>query len=206
MDFASRKPVAWWLARCCALGVFEWWWSAGDAPDPFRSLECGVATAQGTLPPLSDSDWHELFVKYQATPQYRKVIADVADEFKGSSGGRVTGARRLTNCVLFCLFSISCARRIDRRWDGNLAGIFALGARQGVMGWYMVMTASPHPRVSTTGDCSPRIALPSMRNVWTALDCCIRPGSFRKAGAAVVPLRGRADRARFLLMALSAVS
>ena len=97
----------------------------------------------GIVPPLSAADWQAEFAKYQQTPQYRLLnagmsLADFKTIFLWEYVAPAVGpADRLRLCR--CRFSISwCARRIPRRLAWPLAGIFALGAAQGALGWYMV--------------------------------------------------------------------
>jgi cytochrome c oxidase assembly protein subunit 15 len=105
----------------------------------------------GTMPPLGQEDWDELFEKYHQTPQYKKVNAGMSlDEFKGIFWweyfhrllGRVIG---LAFFIPFLYFVIKKA--IDRPLGLKLTGIFLLGGLQGAMGWYMVKSGlvdNPH--------------------------------------------------------------
>lgn len=146
-----QKPVAVWLLVCCAL-VFAMVVVGGVT----RLTHSGLSMVEwkpivGTLPPLSQADWDEVFGKYQQTPEYKKINSGMSlDEFKGifwwEYFHRLLG--RLIGLVFFIPFLYFLARkRIDRRLGIKLAGIFMLGGMQGLMGWYMVQSGlvdNPH--------------------------------------------------------------
>lgn len=94
------------------------------------------------LPPLSEAQWQDTFAHYQQFPEFRLKNAHMTLEgFKSIFWleyihrlvGRVVGAVFLVPFLWFV-----ATRRIDRRLGGKLAGLFLLGAMQGVMGWFMV--------------------------------------------------------------------
>jgi heme a synthase len=96
----------------------------------------------GIVPPLSEADWLDLFAKYQQIPQYHHVNKGMSlDAFKAIFWwewvhrflGRLVGAVFLLPFAYFL-----AARQIPRPLMGPLAAIFALGALQGLIGWYMV--------------------------------------------------------------------
>jgi cytochrome c oxidase assembly protein subunit 15 len=96
----------------------------------------------GAIPPLNDADWAEAFRKYQAIPQYSQVNAGMSlDEFKGIFFwewlhrllGRVIGGAFALPFVVLLLM-----RRIPRRLVGRCGALLALGALQGLIGWWMV--------------------------------------------------------------------
>jgi len=148
---AIQKPVAIWLLVCCVL-VFAMVVVGGVT----RLTDSGLSIVEwkpilGTIPPLSESDWEEIFEKYHKTPQYKKVNQGMSpDEFKNIFWweyfhrllGRVIG---LVFLIPFLYFSLR--KRIDRPLGLKLAGIFLLGGLQGLMGWYMVKSGlvdNPH--------------------------------------------------------------
>ncbi len=108
----------------------------------------------GAIPPLKDSQWEEAFAKYRETPEYRLRNHDMTLEgFKGifwwEYAHRLLG--RVIGLVFFLPFLWFIARRrIPRRLAWPLAGIFALGALQGAVGWFMVKSGLvDDPRVSS---------------------------------------------------------
>ena len=105
----------------------------------------------GTIPPITENDWDEVFKKYHETPQYKEVNQGMSiDEFKGifwwEYAHRVLG--RVIGIVFFVPFLFFLVRkRIDRPLGFKLGGIFLLGGLQGLMGWYMVKSGlvdNPH--------------------------------------------------------------
>ena len=100
------------------------------------------APLSGVLPPLSEAEWQRLFALYQQTGEYQEYgrDMDLADfeaifwwEYLHRLWGRLIG-------LLFGggLLWLIITRRIGRRLAGPLALLFALGALQGLVGWYMV--------------------------------------------------------------------
>ena len=146
-----QKPVAIWLLVCCTL-VFAMVVVGGVT----RLTDSGLSMVEwkpiiGTVPPLSEGDWEEVFKKYHKTPQYKKINQGMsADEFKGifwwEYFHRLLG--RVIGLVFFIPFLFFLVRKkIDRRLGLKLAGIFLLGGLQGLMGWYMVKSGlvdDPH--------------------------------------------------------------
>ena len=96
----------------------------------------------GAVPPLSDADWREAFAKYQQIPQYHHVNRGMSlDSFKFIYWwewthrflGRLIGIVFLGPFLYFL-----AAGQVPRGLIARLAGILALGALQGIAGWYMV--------------------------------------------------------------------
>ena len=144
-DGAARRdtrPVAIWLLVCCAMifamvvigGITRLTWSG------LSITEWQPVT--GAVPPLSAADWQAEFAKYQQTTQYRQVnagmsLADFKTIYLWEYLHRLWG--RLIGFVYLLPFLYFLARgRIPRRLAWPLSAIFALGAAQGALGWYMV--------------------------------------------------------------------
>ncbi|MFP4538830.1 MAG: COX15/CtaA family protein [Dichotomicrobium sp.] len=98
----------------------------------------------GAIPPLSAADWQEAFEKYRQIPQYELVNRGMSlEEFKFIYWwewahrflGRFIG---VAFAVPFLVFAF--AGRIRRDLAPSLIALFALGALQGFMGWYMVQS------------------------------------------------------------------
>jgi cytochrome c oxidase assembly protein subunit 15 len=96
----------------------------------------------GIVPPLSDAAWQAEFAKYQQIPQYKLLNAGMSLgafktiylwEYLHRLWGRLIG---FAYALPFLYFLVR--GRIPRRLSWPLAGIFALGAAQGVLGWWMV--------------------------------------------------------------------
>jgi cytochrome c oxidase assembly protein subunit 15 len=138
----SHPPVAVWLLVCCAMiflmvvigGVTRLTWSG------LSITEWQPVT--GAIPPLSAADWAAEFAKYQQTAQYKLLnagmtLADFKTIFLWEYAHRLWG--RLIGFVYALPFLYFLVRgRIPRRLAWPLAGIFALGAAQGALGWWMV--------------------------------------------------------------------
>lgn len=153
MDDSARRQIALWLFVCAAM-VFATLVVGGVT----RLTRSGLSIVEwqplvGTLPPLSQQDWLEVFGKYQQTPEFRQVNHDMTlDEFKFIFWweyfhrllGRTIGLVFLLPFLYFLL-----RRRIERSLVPKLIGIFLLGGLQGAMGWYMVKSGLvDDPRVS----------------------------------------------------------
>jgi cytochrome c oxidase assembly protein subunit 15 len=149
----DARAVAAWLLVCCAL-LFAMVVVGGVT----RLTHSGLSITEwqpivGTLPPLNDARWNEVFLKYQATPEYAQVNRGMSlDAFKGIFWweyfhrllGRAIGAVFLVPLLWFI-----ARRRIPSGYALKLLGIFVLGALQGALGWYMVQSGLvDDPRVS----------------------------------------------------------
>ena len=112
-----------------------------------RLTESGLSIVEwkpvtGSLPPLNQAEWMQAFEGYKTIPQYRQMNAGMSlDEFKTIFWwewshrllGRVIGLAYLLP-FLFFLWRGGLGAGLKRR----LWGIFALGALQGAIGWWMV--------------------------------------------------------------------
>jgi heme a synthase len=112
-----------------------------------RLTESGLSIVEwqpvtGTLPPLSAAQWQSEFDKYRATPQYRHLNAGISlDDFKVIY--RWEWAHRLLGRVIGAAFLLPFLFFLWRRWVTpglriRLWAIFALGALEGAVGWWMV--------------------------------------------------------------------
>lgn len=118
-----------------------------------RLTESGLSIVEwkpvtGTLPPLSEQQWHDAFEDYKKIPQYREMNAGMSlAEFKyifwWEWGHRLLG--RLIGFAfllpfLYFLWRGGLPSALKRR----LWGIFGLGALQGAVGWWMVASGLTH--------------------------------------------------------------
>jgi cytochrome c oxidase assembly protein subunit 15 len=141
---ATRRArlVAGWL-WCVAALVFATVLVGGAT----RLTQSGLSIVEwqpvtGVVPPLSDADWRAAFAQYRAIPQYQRVNSGMSlDEFKSIYWwewahrmlGRVIGVVFLVPFLWFLWRGW-----VDRRLGLALTGLFALGAVQGAVGWWMV--------------------------------------------------------------------
>jgi len=153
MTSGDRRLVAAWLLLCAAM-VFAIVVVGGVT----RLTRSGLSIVEwqplvGAIPPLSQGDWETLFAKYRTTPEFRLVNFDMTLEgfkrifwweYAHRLLGRVIGVLFLLPFVWFLV-----RRRLERTLAWKLAGVFALGALQGALGWYMVQSGLvDDPRVS----------------------------------------------------------
>jgi heme a synthase len=108
----------------------------------------------GTIPPLSDAAWQAEFAKYQGTPQYELINQGLGlDGFKiiywwewtHRLLGRALGVAFLVPFLMFWQ-----QNRIGRPLALRLSVIFALGAAQGALGWWMVQSGLEPSRVAVS--------------------------------------------------------
>ena len=143
LDF-RRRAIRLWLLAVAAL-VFVTLLVGGAT----RLTESGLSIVEwrpvtGTLPPVSQSAWLAEFEKYQATTQYQQLNAGMTlDEFKTIYWwewthrllGRLIGAAFLFPFVWFLWRGW-----VDHSLKWRLWVLFALGAVQGAVGWWMVVS------------------------------------------------------------------
>ena len=115
----------------------------------------------GAVPPLSEAAWQEAFGKYKQIPQYEHVNRGMSLaafkliywwEWTHRFLGRLIGVAFLVPFLYFLAM-----RQLARPLVWKLAGIFALGGLQGVIGWYMVSSGLAERierRVSTAWRCT----------------------------------------------------
>lgn len=131
-----------WLAIVCLL-VFAMVIIGGLT----RLTESGLSMVEwkpllGSIPPLSEQQWLEVFHKYQQYPQYRLLNHGMSlHEFKyifyweffHRLLGRLIGIVYLIPFIFFLKAQVFSKTLSKRLWLG-----LALGGLQGLMGWYMV--------------------------------------------------------------------
>ncbi|MEL0130443.1 MAG: COX15/CtaA family protein [Betaproteobacteria bacterium] len=153
LDVEAQKPVVAWLALV-GLMVFCMIIVGGAT----RLTHSGLSIVEweplvGTIPPLDQEDWDEVFDEYKTSPEYQQVNFGMSlDEFKvifwWEYFHRLLG--RLIGLVFFIpLLYFAIRRKINGSLAKRLFGIFVLGGLQGGMGWYMVASGLvDDPRVS----------------------------------------------------------
>jgi heme a synthase len=139
---SATRTVGVWLA-CVAALVFAMVLVGGAT----RLTESGLSIVEwkpvtGVIPPLSEPDWQAEFAKYKTIPQYEQLNHGMSlDEFKTIYWWEWTHrflARVILVAFLLPFLWFLWRRAFDRRTALGLAGIFALGAVQGAVGWWMV--------------------------------------------------------------------
>jgi cytochrome c oxidase assembly protein subunit 15 len=141
---SSGRTAALRLWLCTVAGLIFAMVLVGGAT---RLTESGLSIVEwkpvtGALPPLSQQAWQAEFEKYQAIPQYQALNKGMSLEgFKAIYWwewshrllGRVIGAAFLLPFLWFLWRGAIPHSLRPRLW-----GIFALGAFQGAVGWWMV--------------------------------------------------------------------
>ncbi len=138
----SNRAIALWLATCCGMVVAMMLIGAVT-----RLTESGLSMVEwrpliGSLPPLSEAEWQRVFALYRETSEYQLANAGMSlAEFKTifwweyihRVWGRLIG-------LVFALpfFWFLLRRRIPPGLTPHLTVLLALGALQGVIGWWMV--------------------------------------------------------------------
>jgi cytochrome c oxidase assembly protein subunit 15 len=113
----------------------------------------------GSVPPLNESMWAQRFAKYQESPEFQKINYTMTlDEFKPifwwEYVHRLTG-RVMMYVFLFGFLYFLFRKKITRDMWPSMVLLFALGAMQAVIGWWMVYSglqqkpAVSHYRLAT---------------------------------------------------------
>lgn len=137
----SMRPVALWLLGCCAM-IFAMVVIGGIT----RLTESGLSITEwrpvaGAIPPISEQAWQEEFARYQQIPQYQLNRGMTLAEFKAIFWWEYV--HRLWGRLIGVVFALPLAwfwltGRVRGRLAWQLGGLFALGALQGAIGWWMV--------------------------------------------------------------------
>src|SRR5580658_3338491 len=138
------RPVALWLAAVTLI-VFAMVVVGGAT----RLTGSGLSITEwkpvsGILPPLSRAEWLKDFQLYKATPQYRQVnagmtLAEFQSIFWWEWTHRLLG--RLVGAAFAIPFFIFLAlRTMPARLVWRCVVLLGLGALQGLVGWWMVVS------------------------------------------------------------------
>jgi heme a synthase len=140
----ARPAIRLWLCAVAALVV-----AVVIVGGATRLTESGLSITEwrpvlGVLPPLSEAQWLTEFEKYREIPQYQLVNRGMSlDEFKviywWEWGHRLLG-RLIGIAFVVPFLAFWLTGRIEPMLKPRLAALLALGAAQGVLGWYMVMS------------------------------------------------------------------
>jgi heme a synthase len=201
----QRRAVRVWLLTVAALVLAMV--VVGGAT---RLTESGLSITEwqpiaGALPPLTSADWQAAFDKYKAIPQYRALNPGMTLEaFKQIYWwewthrllGRVIGAAFLVPFLWFLWRGF-----IAPAWRARLWGLFALGAFQGAVGWWMVASGLADRTEVSQYRLAFHLLLACViyvAMIWTALGLAPR-------GAPDVPRRLRAGALGLLGLALAQI-
>ena len=148
-----QRSIGIWLLICCA-AVFGMVMLGGVT----RLTGSGLSMVQwepllGVLPPLTQTDWEEVFRLYQQYPEFqlKNFNMDLEAfkpifwfEYTHRLLGRLIGIIFLLPLVYFIV-----RKRVDKPLIPKLVVMFILGGLQGLLGWYMVKSGLVHaPHVS----------------------------------------------------------
>lgn len=145
------RQIAYWLFFCAAV-IFGMILLGGVT----RLTSSGLSMVDwkpimGVIPPMTQPDWQEMFLKYQQFPEYQKInvgmsLEDFKPIFMYEYLHRVLG--RLIGVIFivpFLFFYFS--RRIKTGLTPKLVIMLIGGGCQGLLGWYMVKSGlvdNPH--------------------------------------------------------------
>jgi heme a synthase len=139
-----RRAVRTWLLAVAVL-IFAMVLVGGAT----RLTESGLSIVEwkpltGWIPPFTAADWQALFEKYQATSQYQQMNQGMTlEQFKlifwwewtHRLLGRLIGVAFLVPFLWFLWRGY-----VEPGWRALLWSIFGLGALQGAVGWWMVVS------------------------------------------------------------------
>lgn len=146
----NRPVIIWLLSGCFLIFIMV---VVGGAT---RLTDSGLSMVKwdlfmGTVPPLNDSQWQEVFTLYQESPEGKKLNYNCTlQEFKyiyfweylHRMIGRVLG---LVFIIPFIIFLIQ--KKLNPRLIKQSLILFFLGGLQGAIGWWMVKSGlvdNPH--------------------------------------------------------------
>ena len=172
-----HRQIAIWLLICAGV-IFGMILLGGVT----RLTNSGLSMVEwkplvGIIPPLSQADWQELFLKYQQFPEYQKInIGMTLDEFKPIFMyeylhrvlGRLIGVIFIIPFVYFYV-----TKKLSQQLSIRLTIMLILGGCQGLLGWYMVKSGlvdNPHvSQYRLTAHLGLAVLIYAFI-VWTALD------------------------------------
>ncbi|XP_058112993.1 cytochrome c oxidase assembly protein COX15 [Magnolia sinica] len=144
----AQKVVGIWLFGCAA-----WVFSMVVLGGVTRLTRSGLSMTDwkftGSLPPLSEEQWHLEFEKYQQSPEYKRVNKGMSiEDFKFIYW--MEYAHRMWGRGLGLVFALPYSYflwkgYITRQLGLRLSALFALGAGQGLIGWWMVKSGLEEP-------------------------------------------------------------
>ncbi|KAM2852020.1 hypothetical protein PS2_028058 [Malus domestica] len=144
----AQKMVGIWL-----FGSAAWVFSMVILGGITRLTRSGLSMTDwkftGSLPPLSDEDWLLEFEKYKQSPEYKRVNRGMSiDDFKFIYW--MEYAHRMWGRALGIMFALPFSYFLRKGYitlqlGARLSTLFALGAGQGLIGWWMVKSGLEEP-------------------------------------------------------------
>lgn len=144
----AQKMVGIWL-----FGSAAWVFSMVILGGVTRLTRSGLSMTDwkftGGLPPLSEEDWLLEFEKYKQSPEYKRVNKGMSlEDFKFIYW--MEYAHRMWGRALGIMFALPFSYFLRKgyitvRLGLRLSALFALGAGQGLIGWWMVKSGLEEP-------------------------------------------------------------
>ena len=194
--------MAWWLG-----GTGLWVYSMVVLGGVTRLTRSGLSMTDwkftGERPPMTQEDWRAEFVKYQASPEFKKCHSSMSmEEFKFIFW--MEYAHRMWGRFLGLAFVVPGAYFLSRGFVNGAMGrrlglLFFMGGTQGLVGWWMVRSGlvepsheHQKPRVSPYRLTAHLVSAFSIYSVlvWTTLDL-INPKPWWSGGGAMASVRSR---------------
>lgn len=133
-------PVAGWIFGCTATVA-----TIVHVGGVTRLTKSGLSMTDwkplGSLPPISEEEWETEFYRYKQFPEFQQRQSMTMSEFQyiyyWEWGHRMLGR---TVGIAFALpwAYFTFRSKIPRGFQPKMAGLFALGGTQGLVGWWMV--------------------------------------------------------------------
>ncbi|MEM6497291.1 MAG: COX15/CtaA family protein [Pseudomonadota bacterium] len=136
----ENRAVGYWLLGCG--GMVGGMVCVGGLTRLTRSgLSMTDWKLQGSLPPLTQSDWEREFERYKQYPEWEQRRSMDIDEFKAiywwEYAHRMAG-RAVGLCFVGPLIYFGVRGQLPSSIQPQLAVLFGLGGTQGFVGWWMV--------------------------------------------------------------------
>ncbi|KAM3731399.1 hypothetical protein ACB098_12G160900 [Castanea mollissima] len=144
----ARKMVGIWL-----FGSSAWVFSMVLLGGVTRLTRSGLSMTDwkftGSLPPLSEEEWLREFDKYKQSPEYKRINKGMSiEDFKFIYW--MEYAHRMWGRALGVMFALPFSYFLRKGYITlglglRLSALFALGAGQGLIGWWMVKSGLEEP-------------------------------------------------------------
>ena len=137
-----NRPVALWLLSGCAI-IYLMVVVGCITRLTHSGLSMTDWSITGGLPPLNDTEWNQEFAKYAQSPEYKKINYFITvEEFKSIYFWewlhRFIGRALLSGTFLIGFVWFLLRKKIQGKLLWKTSFLFALGAAQGLIGWWMV--------------------------------------------------------------------